>query len=326
MPRKYPARRPVPLPLPATAGVSPPGASSIRRRSASPEDTAGAPTPHERYLRLEPARAEREWLRYQGTAQRRLFRDLRERFLARHAGDGTWSLDVGSGPGRFTALVGHPADRHVALDLSRSMLAEGQREANGPAGAGRLEPVVGDALQPPFAEGRFGTVALLGNSLGFEGPKGPRLLAAAEALVQPGGLLMVEIAPGPGERSRYLGRLPAGAVRRLVAAPPAAVALRVRREGFVAEPVRHRSGSFRRWAAPELRARWATNGWELRETVAVAPALGPDAARLEAIAQDARSWARLLELEELLGREPGRWRRAAAVLVAARRARVPGFR
>lgn len=290
------------------------------------EPDAAKPTAHERFLRLDPARAEREWLRYEGTGQRQLFRSLRERFLARHRGDGAWNLDVGAGPGRFTALVGHPNDRHLALDLSASMLAEAQRPGEPPGGHRPIEAVRGDALHPPFASGQFATVALLGNTLGFEEVKGPQLLAAVEGLVRPGGVLIVEVAPGPGERSRYLGRLPPGAVRRLVAAPPVAVAPRVQREGYEVEPVRHKTSRFRRWSAAELHARWSAGGWELRETVAVAPALGPDAARVESIAQDPRSWERLLELEERLGREPGRWRRAAALLLAVQRSPVPGLR
>jgi SAM-dependent methyltransferase len=297
---------------PRTPGPAPRG-----DRPPVPERSAA----HERFLRLDRERALREWQRYEGTAQRELFRQLRERFLLRHAVPGRWALDLGSGPGRFSPLVGGVGATTVALDLSREMLRVGRELGGAPAlrGARPVETVQGDAASPPFPEATFAEVALVGNALGFEAGSGERLLDAAERLTAPGGRLLLEIAPGPGERSRYLARLPAGAVRRLLAAPPAAVAPRVLREGFRAEPVRHRSASFRRWTASELADRWRASGWRVEETVAVAPALGAEPERLAEVARDAKAWERLRELEERLGRAPERWPSAAAVLVAVRR-------
>jgi len=288
-----------------------------RRRSVAVEPT---PAAHDRFLRLDRERAEREWRRYEGTPQRELFRELRERFLQRHAQEGRWALDVGSGPGRFLPWLGGPRTGRVALDLSWEMLAAGRdlapQDRRSPAGSDSR--VRGDAVRPPLREQAFAEVALVGNTLGFEAGAGDALLRAVEALLSPGGVLVLEIAPGPGERSRYLGRLPASAVRRLLAAPPAAVRPRLLREGFVREAERHRPRSFRRWSPSELLERWRARGWSIDEVMAVAPALGPDQTRLREVARDRRAWQRLLELEEQLGREPSRWSAAAAVLVAAR--------
>jgi SAM-dependent methyltransferase len=260
-------------------------------------------------------------MRYEGTAQRELFRQLRERFLIRNARSGRWALDVGSGPGRFARHVGAGGRTCVALDLSLAMLAVGREISSTVAGpeAPRVERVRGDALQPPLPPATFDEVALVGNALGFEAGSGDALLQTVEGLVNAGGFLLVEVAPGPGEHARYLARLPPGAVRRLLAAPPAAVLPRVRREGFATEPSRHRTSAFRRWTADELLERWRSVGWRVREAMAVAPALGPDAGRLSEVARDPRAWARLLELEEELGREPARWPNAAAVLLAVER-------
>ncbi len=292
------------------------------RRRAAPDPAAPAASPaHTRFLQLDRERALREWQRYEGTAQRELFRQLRERFLLRHAANGAWSLDIGAGPGRFSALLGGPGATTIAVDLSREMLVVG-RELGPPGGSPdghRVTSVQADAARPPFPDGAFAVVALVGNALGFEASSGPHLLESAERLTAPGGLLLVEIAPGPGERSRYLARLPLGAVRRLLAAPPAAVLPRLLREGFEPEPARHRPTSFRRWTVAELTARWASAGWRREETVAVAPVLGPDPERIEEVARDPRAWGRLRDLEELVGGRPERWPRAAAVLIAARR-------
>lgn len=280
--------------------------------------SAGRPAAHERFLRQGEDRARREWLRYEGTPQRELFRQLRERFLRRHAREGRWSLDAGSGPGRFLPWIGRAGATRVALDLSRSMLAVGRERTarTGTPKDGTLERVRGDALRPPFAPGAFAEVALVGNTLGFEGSRGRELLDGVEPLVGPGGVLVVEIAPGPGERSRYLRRLPPGAVRRLLAAPASAVLARLAPEGFAREPIRHRPASFRRWTVGELSGRWRPRGWTVREAMAVAPALGPDPTRLSEVARDPVAWTRLLDLEEQLGRDPARWTDAAAVLVA----------
>jgi SAM-dependent methyltransferase len=264
-------------------------------------------------------------MRYEGTAQRELFRQLRERFLLRNARSGRWALDVGSGPGRFSRHVGAGGVTCVGLDLSLAMLAVG-REISSPAAgpeALRVERVRGDALQPPFSPGTFDEVALVGNALGFEAGSGDALLQTVEGLVAEGGFLLVEVAPGPGEHARYLARLPHGAVRRLLAAPPAAVLPRVRREGFETEPIRHRTAAFRRWTADELLERWRPLGWRVREAMAVAPALGPDPGRLSEVARDPQAWARLMEMEEQLGREPDRWPNAAAILVAVERPTSP---
>lgn len=296
-----------------------------RRRFPGGRRPSGAPArsvAHARFLALDREKALREWHRYEGTAQRELFRVLRERFLRRHAGGGGWVLDAGSGPGRFTPVLGGNAARRVALDLSRAMLAVGRELGDRLTvhGVPRPERVRGDARRPPFRSGSFASVALVGNALGFEASEGTRLLNAVEDLIAPGGTLVLEIAPGPGERSRYLARLPPGAVRRLVAAPLAAVLPRLDREGFAPEPVRHQPAAFRRWTAGELGARWRPPTWLLREVMAVAPALGPDRARLDAVARDPASWTRLVELEEAIGGRSARWSGAAAVLLAVARA------
>ena len=53
--------------------------------------------------------------------------------------------------------------------------------------------------------------------------------------------------------------------------------------------------------------------------MAIAPALGPDAARISAVRSDPKAWLHLLELEEELGRSSERWPGAAAALLAAQR-------
>ena len=285
------------------------------RSSSSPEPAA------ERFRKADSYRARREWQRYEGTGQRDLFRQLRERFLVRHLVEGGWVLDLGSGPGRFLPFEGGTRSRRVALDLSREMLNL-VPEAWSAAGSPGPTPqrVMADALRPPFAPGRFAEVVVLGNTLGFAEKEAGRLLQVAEELVAPGGVLLIEVAPAAGERSKYLARLPAPSGARLLRAPVGAVRGRILREGFRIEPARRvHAGSFRRFSVEELQDRWRRSGWEMTEAMAVAPVLGPDADRIAAVRRDGKAWAHLLELEEYVGRLPERWANAAAVLLSARR-------
>jgi SAM-dependent methyltransferase len=266
----------------------------------------------ERFKALDPYRVGREWNRYEGTAQRDLFRELRVRFLRRHPGTGRWGVDIGSGPGRFLLHLGPSGAHRVALDLSLETL----RRVDLPVGS-NPHLVRGDGTSPPFARRAFGVVAVLGNALGFAGGNVDRFLDATESLVGPDGVLLLEVVAGPGERSRYLSRLPPRAVSRLLRSPVRAVQLRIQREGFLPEPRRRRTaGEFLRIDPAALAVQLQSRGWKVREVVAVAPALGASPAAVEEVHSDAKAWAHLLELEEAIGRSPERWAKAAAVLLS----------
>ncbi|MGI0155194.1 MAG: class I SAM-dependent methyltransferase [Thermoplasmata archaeon] len=287
---------------------------------AVPASRPGPTLPRDRFFANDRYRATREWKRYEGTAQRELFRILRERFLARHAPATKWALDVGSGPGRFTGRLGAPdTPRRVAFDLGGEMLEELRtRWPRGPGALPEPELVRGDAVRPPFAIGQVGLVAGLGNLIGFAGDEAPAILESLTSMLTPGGTLLLEVAPGPGEYSRYLRRLPAGSAARLLRSPLSAVAARVAREGFREAPARKQlPGAFRRVDPAKLRGRLVERGFAVEEVVAVAPALGPDGARIQVVREDPKAWGHLLELEEALGRSPEHWPAAAAVLVAA---------
>jgi Methyltransferase domain len=297
--RRLPVHRPRPLP---TAPVPAPGEDGRAR---------------DRFRDLDGYRVSREWKRYEGTPQRDLFRELRGRFLERHRGVGRWALDVGPGPGRFTPWIGGPGTRRVLLDLSQEMLKEASRRvAHLAPGEPSVDLVRGDGAHPPFRDRQFAEVVLMGNVVGFAEGEAVPLLRASLALVDAGGTIAVETVAGPGERSRYLARLPPGAVRRLLAAPVNLVRPRVEREGFRAEPADRTASTFRRMPETEVREAFRAAGVEPTEALAVAPALGSEPDRVAAVRTEAAAWRRLLELEEVLGRTAGRRERAAALLVA----------
>jgi SAM-dependent methyltransferase len=296
----HPSRSRVPNRRPSTRP------STAGRGSSEPADA------RERFERLDAYRVGREWRRYEGTAQRDLFRHLRVRFLQRHSSPGRWAIDVGSGPGRFLAEVGGPGAERIALDLSFETLRQVPLDTR-PA----PHRVRGDGASPPFARSAFGTVAVLGNALGFSGADADRFLESVESLVAPGGTLILEVVAGPGERSRYLSRLPPSTLGRLLRSPVRAVQLRTEREGFIPEvPRRKDSGSFRRFDPVRVIEQFRSRGWTVREVSAVAPALGAVPFAVEAARPDPKAWDHLIELEEAIGRSPNRWPYAAAVLLA----------
>lgn len=286
-------------------------------------------TPAERFRHLDGYRVQREWARYEGTAQRDLFRELRQRFVARHRGTPGPVADLGAGPGRFSDALGPSESPRVLLDLAQLALLEARnrarriRRTRGPWGLVR-----GDARAPPLRPGRFGTVALLGNVVGFAESDAGTILRSAARLLRSDGTLLLEYVAGPGEHSVYLHRLPPTACRRTVRGPRAWLLAKVRSEGFAPDPPRKISGggAFRRLRADRVDAWLASEGLEVAERLAVAPATGSEPERVEAIRADAEAWSRLLALEESLGRDTDRQPGAAAVLVAAVRRAEPGRR
>ncbi|HEV2519142.1 MAG TPA: class I SAM-dependent methyltransferase [Thermoplasmata archaeon] len=259
---------------------------------------------------------EREWKRYEGTPQRDLFREVRERFLVRHGGQAGWVLELGPGPGRFSPLVGSNTARRVLLDLSETALRY-VRESWGTRTREAIPALVrGDGARPPLLAGRFSQVVALGNPLGFAGESAPEFLRSTLRLLAPGGTILLEAVAGAGEHSRYLRRLPPSVVGRLLRSPVGMLRPRIVREGF--EPARGgalaRHG-FHRFSEAELRQAFRTEGVEWREALAVAPLLGSEPDRLLGIPHDTPAWTHLLELEEEFGRQPARRKVAASLLV-----------
>ncbi len=273
----------------------------------------------ERFRRLDRYRVEREWKRYEGTAQRDLFRELRERFLTRHRKSGGRSLEIGPGPGRFTLLVGGEGTHRILLDLSLEALRTARANlASTSSPSAPLSIIRGDAGEPPFRDRSFRTVSLLGNALGFAGEAWESLLTRAVGLVEPQGTVLLEIAPGAGEWSRYLARLPPGAVARLLRAPVPLIVPRVEGEGFASkQPSKKTPTRFRRISVSDAERVLGICGARVDEVLSVAPALGGQPERVEASRGDPKGWKHLLELEEQLGGQRARHVRGAAVLIAA---------
>ena len=119
----------------------------------------------------------------------RLWKDAMMDWLAPR--DGQKLLDVAGGTGdiAFRFLARAPEARATVLDMTESMLIEGQKRAEAENLADRLDWVVGDAMALPFADNTFDVYTI---SFGIRNvTRIPDALAEAFRVLKPGGRLMV---------------------------------------------------------------------------------------------------------------------------------------
>lgn len=113
--------------------------------------------------------------------------------------EGARALDVACGTGDMTALLARlvgPRGHVTGLDFSEGMLAVARRRLHRLGLAARVEWVVGDALQLPFADGSFDLVTMgfaLRNVADLD-----RALAEMARVTRPGGrVLVLELSHSP---------------------------------------------------------------------------------------------------------------------------------
>ncbi|PWK59783.1 bifunctional demethylmenaquinone methyltransferase/2-methoxy-6-polyprenyl-1,4-benzoquinol methylase UbiE [Roseicyclus mahoneyensis] len=105
--------------------------------------------------------------------------------------DGQRLLDVAGGTGdvAFRFLGRAPGATATVLDLTESMLIEGQKRAEAAQLADKLDWIVGDAMALPFADNSFDRYTI---SFGIRNvTRIPDALAEAFRVLRPGGRLMV---------------------------------------------------------------------------------------------------------------------------------------
>lgn len=105
--------------------------------------------------------------------------------------DGQHLLDVAGGTGdvAFRFLGRAPGARATVLDMTESMLIEGQKRAEAAQMADKLDWIVGDAMALPFADNSFDRYTI---SFGIRNvTRIPDALSEAYRVLKPGGRLMV---------------------------------------------------------------------------------------------------------------------------------------
>ncbi len=119
----------------------------------------------------------------------RVWKDAMMDWLVPH--DGQRLLDVAGGTGdvAFRFLGRAPGARATVLDMTESMLIEGQKRAEAAQMADKLDWIVGDAMALPFEDNSFDRYTI---SFGIRNvTRIPDALAEAFRVLRPGGRLMV---------------------------------------------------------------------------------------------------------------------------------------
>jgi len=119
----------------------------------------------------------------------RLWKDAMMDWLAPRGGQRLLDVAGGTGDIAFRFLARAPEARATVLDMTESMLIEGQKRAEAENLADRLDWVVGDAMALPFADNTFDVYTI---SFGIRNvTRIPDALAEAFRVLKPGGRLMV---------------------------------------------------------------------------------------------------------------------------------------
>jgi demethylmenaquinone methyltransferase/2-methoxy-6-polyprenyl-1,4-benzoquinol methylase len=119
----------------------------------------------------------------------RLWKDAMMDWLAPRPGQRLLDVAGGTGDIAFRFLARAPEARATVLDMTESMLIEGQKRAEAEHLADRLDWVVGDAMALPFADNSFDVYTI---SFGIRNvTRIPDALSEAFRVLKPGGRLMV---------------------------------------------------------------------------------------------------------------------------------------
>ncbi len=119
----------------------------------------------------------------------RLWKDAMMDWLAPRAGQRLLDVAGGTGDVAFRFLARAPEARATVLDMTESMLIEGQKRAEAENLADRLDWVVGDAMALPFGDNSFDVYTI---SFGIRNvTRIPDALSEAFRVLKPGGRLMI---------------------------------------------------------------------------------------------------------------------------------------
>ena len=119
----------------------------------------------------------------------RLWKDAMMDWLAPRVGQRLLDVAGGTGDIAFRFLARAPGARATVLDMTESMLVEGQKRAEAENLSDRLDWVVGDAMALPFADNSFDVYTI---SFGIRNvTRIADALSEAYRVLKPGGRIMV---------------------------------------------------------------------------------------------------------------------------------------
>ncbi|WP_103955649.1 class I SAM-dependent methyltransferase [Nonomuraea solani] len=243
-----------------------------------------------------------EWDRLSGDVAGRVSLEVHRRFLARFVRPGDRVLEVGAGPGRFTAELAALGASIVVTDLSPVQLALNEEHLRGGAAEASVErrEVVDVCDTSRYADGEFDLVLAYGGPLSYAFEQAGDALRGLLRVTRPGGLVVGSVMsllgvwrhflPGVVTMAEDIGEdtndliLRTGDLRH-----------KGDQDGHVCRMFRHRDlAALAQAAGGEIVAAAASN-WA---------ALG-DPGALAALEADPDRWARFLEHEIAACQEPG---------------------
>ncbi|MGP3937672.1 class I SAM-dependent methyltransferase [Nonomuraea sp. KM88] len=243
-----------------------------------------------------------EWHRLTGDVASRVSLEVHRRFLARFVWPGHRVLEVGAGPGRFTAELAALGASIVVTDRSPVQLELNEERLRGGAADASVErrEIVDVCDTSRYADGEFDLVLAYGGPLSYAFEHAEDALRGLLRITRPGGLVVGSVMSLLGSWRHFLP----GVVKMAEAIGEDANDLILRtgdlrhkgdQDGHVCRMFRHRDlAALVRAAGGESVAaaasNWATPG-------------DPDT--LAALESDPDRWARFLEHEIAACQEPG---------------------
>ncbi|MEV0613491.1 class I SAM-dependent methyltransferase [Nonomuraea sp. NPDC050404] len=243
-----------------------------------------------------------EWHRLTGDVAGRVSLEVHRRFLARFVRPGHRVLEVGAGPGRFTAELAALGASVVVTDFSPVQLALNEERLRGGAAESSVErrEVVDVCDTSRYADGEFDLVLVYGGPLSYAFEQARDALSGLLRITRPGGQVVGSVMSLLGTWRHFLP----GAVKVAEAIGEDANDLILRtgdlrhkgdQDGHVCRMFRHRElAELVQDAGGEIVAASASNWATLGDREALA-----------ALESDPGRWARFLEHEIAACQEPG---------------------
>ena len=251
----------------------------------------------------------KEWLRLKADARARVVLHVHNRILWRFIRSGDCVLDVGCGPGRFTAELVRLGARVMAGDLSSPQISLARQAVRKVQGNG-ADIALFTATALPCGDASFDHTVCFGSVLSHLGDEAEAGLSELVRVTKAGGLVLISVQPTQNHYLAYIvdqvQKLGLEAVDRAMMRgeePPEAGGIPWRR--FSYEEVEALAAALR-CDVVEIRA---SNVMATVENIPL----------LESIEQDERLWQAFLRWEEHLATMRGNTERGSHMIVVLRR-------
>lgn len=257
-----------------------------------------------------------EWDRHEASPAARMSLELHRRLLHRHVRPGDRVLEIGAGPGRFTAELAAAGARVTVADLSPVQLTLNEASVRDAGLADAIDAWVRCDIRDVsrWRRGDFDVVVAFGGPISYTFEDAERVVAGLLGLLEPGAVLLASVMSTLGSWRIFL---PTVVPQILAGTATMDTIERVLRLG----DTRHlpeQPHICRTFRADEVVALVEDAGGIVVELLASAWCANNSADQLGPLVIDPVMWQRFVELEEEACARPGALDGGTHVLVAAR--------